>query len=159
MSRATTKRNNLNWAFGSAKSSKRHVGLSSRILTYGGNAQWDTAESTCQVSPISSLSCWTAIGSSLSLFPTQVVSQIIGQIVSPNGLNPACSTPPFSTNDLVDSIQLTPTKLLRNQNNGSPNTRLSQSVEKIGQLPRRQQAKILDVVDALLAQQGVDSSS
>lgn len=42
---------------------------------------------------------------------------------------------------------------------GAPGGRLGQSVEKISQLPRRQQAKILDVVDALLAQHGVDSSS
>jgi transcriptional regulator with XRE-family HTH domain len=36
---------------------------------------------------------------------------------------------------------------------GTPGGRLGQSVEAIGKLPRRAQAKILDVVDAMLAQQ------
>lgn len=41
----------------------------------------------------------------------------------------------------------------------SPSGRLGHSVEAISKLPRRQQGKILDVVEALLVQQGVESSS
>jgi len=39
------------------------------------------------------------------------------------------------------------------RNGGTPNGRLGQNVEAISKLPRRQQTKILDVVEALLAQQ------
>ena len=41
----------------------------------------------------------------------------------------------------------------------APGGRLGQSVEAISKLPRRQQGKILDVVEALLAQQGAEHAS
>jgi len=46
------------------------------------------------------------------------------------------------------------------RNGHGPGGRLGQTFERVGQLPRRQQGKILDVVEALLAQQmaEVDSS-
>lgn len=40
----------------------------------------------------------------------------------------------------------------------APGGRLGQSFEAIGRLPRRQQGRILDVVEALLAQHGTDAS-
>jgi len=45
------------------------------------------------------------------------------------------------------------------RNGGTPGGRLGQSVEAISKLPRRQQTKILDVVEALLAQQAAEVSS
>ena len=47
----------------------------------------------------------------------------------------------------------------RPKRNGSPGGRLGKAVERITKLPRRQQGKILDVVDALLAQQAAGISS
>ena len=44
-------------------------------------------------------------------------------------------------------------------NGGVSSGRLGQSFEAVSQLSRRQQTKILDVVEAMLAQQTVDASS
>jgi transcriptional regulator with XRE-family HTH domain len=45
------------------------------------------------------------------------------------------------------------------RNGGTPGGRLGQNIEAISKLPRRQQTKILDVVEALLAQQSTEVSS
>lgn len=45
------------------------------------------------------------------------------------------------------------------RNGGTPGGRLGQSIEAISRLPRRQQTKILDVVEALLVQQSAEASS
>lgn len=42
---------------------------------------------------------------------------------------------------------------------GTPGGRLGQNIEAISKLPRRQQTKILDVVEALLAQHSTEPSS
>ncbi len=43
--------------------------------------------------------------------------------------------------------------------NGAPGGRVGHTFQQVAKLPRRKQAKILDVVDALLAQQGAGDSS
>jgi len=45
------------------------------------------------------------------------------------------------------------------RNGSTPGGRLGQNFEAISKLPRRQQTKILDVVEALLAQQTAEASS
>lgn len=65
---------------------------------------------------------------------------------------------PERLRELADALGTSAAELLGEQpakrTNGTPGGRLGQSIQELGKLPRRKQAKILDVVDAMLAQQG-----